>query len=112
MFRQGECLFVRIESNDAIDDGFRPVAAENGLLIIGHSETGHHHVIEMDRSPSAELLISQSNEFIGLLKLGESAEVKHLRDFDQHAPVHLPAGDYRVRYRREFTPAGLRRVMD
>lgn len=111
MIRQGECLFIRVDKFD--DDGaYRRVAPEGKNLIVGHSETGHHHVIEIERSPNAQLLINEANALIGRLVLGEDAEVKHLRSFDTHEPAKLPAGNYQVRWRREYTPEGLRRVMD
>ena len=28
---------------DAVEAGLKPVAVEDGLLIVGHSESGHHH---------------------------------------------------------------------
>jgi hypothetical protein len=104
-------LFIRVDEFD--DDGtYRVVAPEGPHLIVGHSESGHHHVIEMERSPNAQHLINETNAFLGRLILEENAEVKHLRSFDTHAPVNLPAGKYQVRWRAEHTPEGMRRVMD
>jgi len=108
--RQGECLFVRI---DAIPETARMVDPTNGSIIVGHSETGHHHVIDVkDRPDAARMLIDSTNEFISYLDVKEPCEVKHLRSFDTHGSVMLGKGKYQVRHRREYTPEGLRRVMD
>ena len=108
--RQGECLFIQVESFEDSDNDYKTVEPENGKLIVAHSETGHHHVIE--RSKSADLLISKTNQFIGRLVVNDNCEVKHLRSFDTHKTLELPKGKYVLRYRREYTPEGLRRVQD
>ena len=43
---QGEIRMFRI---DTIPADAKPLAKENGQFIIGHSETGHHHVLEAER---------------------------------------------------------------
>lgn len=111
-YRQGEILFIRVEDFDDAATAYKTAAPENGRLIVGHSESGHHHVIDLARSPNAQLLIHSTNQFIGRLVLGEDAEVEHLRSHDTHAPAQLPAGKYVVRWRREHSPEGLRRVQD
>ena len=111
MKRQGEILVIQVDEFPA-KGNFEPVSPENGRLIVGHSETGHHHVIELVKSPNAKLLVDKTNEFIALLDLGEDAVIEHLRSFDTHKPLHLKKGKHIVRHRREFTPEGLRRVED
>lgn len=108
--RQGECLLIRVDAFEDNDGDYKSAKPENGKLIVAHSETGHHHVIE--KSKQADLLIHKTNEFIGRLVLGEEVELKHLRTFDTHETLKLPAGKYVLRYRREYTPEGLRRVAD
>ena len=112
MLRQGELLFIPVNEFPDDDGNWISQKPENGHLIIGHSETGHHHVIEMERCKTADLIINQMKEFEARLLLGENAEVKHLRSFDTHETLKLPAGKYIVRHRREYTPEGLRRVQD
>ena len=109
--RQGEILFIEVDDFDD-DRAYREVSVEGQCLVVGHSETGHHHIIDLRRSPSAQLLIDEANELAGRLLLGEAAEIEHLRSFDTHAAVTLPAGKHIVRWRREYTPDGLRRVVD
>ena len=112
MKRQGECLFIHVD--EFPDDGPHDVIpAQGGRLIVGHSETGHHHVIDLDCSPNAQLLINKENQLMGRLIVGdEPTEVKHLRDHDTHKPVFLEKGNHIVRWRREHTPEGFRRVID
>ena len=110
--RQGEILFIQVEDFEDNDSDYTSVAPEENHLIVAHSETGHHHVIDMQRFKQADLLINKANEFCGRLVLGEDVDVDHLRGFDTHETIKLPKGKYVLRYRREYTPEGLRRVMD
>lgn len=110
--RQGECLFIKVDSFEDGDTEYKNVKAENGHLIVAHSESGHHHVIDITRSKSADLFIHQTNQFIGRLVVKKDCEVKHLRNHDTHKTINLPKGKYVLRYRREYTPEGLRRVQD
>ena len=108
--RQGEVLFIKVEDFTDNDADYTSVKPENGCLTVAHSESGHDHVIE--RSKQADLLINKTNQFIGRLVVNDNCEVKHLRGFDTHKTLNLPKGKYVVRYRREYTPEGLRKVQD
>lgn len=110
--RQGECLFIRVDKFEDNDDDYKTVSPENNKLIVAHSESGHHHVIDLVRSKQADMLISKTNELMGRLVLGEDCEVEHLRSHDTHDTLKLEKGNYVLRYRREYTPEGLRRVQD
>ena len=112
MKRQGELLFIKVEEFPDDDGNWTTQKPEGNHLIIGHSETGHHHVIDRRKCKTAELIINEMREFETRLLLGEDAEVEHLRSFDTHKTLKLPAGKYVVRHRREYTPKGLRRVQD
>jgi hypothetical protein len=90
---------------------------ENDQLILGHSETGHHHVLEAVRpqvhiSKAAQALIDQTNDTFIELKLHEDCKLVHLRGHDTHAGFILPAGEYIRGLREEQTPEGWRRVAD
>ena len=65
----------------------------NGVYVIGHSETGHHHVLERD---CVEAVYSGKNAegmecLYALLK--SDGELKHLRSFDTHESIGFNAGD-------------------
>jgi hypothetical protein len=73
--------------------------------ILAHGEvTGHSHRIEQ---PEAAHLWSVG-ETIFLQVLEHSTRVIH----EEHAPIELPAGLYRVWRQREYTPTAIVRVSD
>jgi len=90
---------------------------EHDKMILGHSETGHHHVLEpvnksVHVSKAAQALIDQTNDMICDLKLLEDCELIHMRGHDTHKGFVLPAGDYVRVIREEQTVEGWRRVAD
>lgn len=90
---------------------------EKGQLILGHSETGHHHVLEAVRpnvhiSKAAIALIDAANDSFIELKLSEPCQIIHLRSTDTHSGFVLPKGDYIRGIREEQSPAGWVRVAD
>lgn len=103
---QGDILIMRI---DALPANTIPVEAENGKVIVTHSETGHHHVMDaatvtMHRLPDSIMDC--------LLVVGAPTPLEHLRGHDTHEPIMFAAGTYHVRRQREYTPEGFRRVED
>jgi hypothetical protein len=105
---QGELYFERI---DTLPDGVRAVAPDGDRYIIGHSETGHHHVLERTRGRVFALPDEILECFI-VVDGDALAEIKHLRPYDTHETIGLSKGAYRVRRRREYVPEGFRRVAD
>lgn len=90
---------------------------EKGMLILGHSETGHHHVLEPVNkkstiSKAALALIDAANDTYIELKLNEPCQIIHLRGFDTHAPAVLPPGEYIRGVREEQSVQGWVRVAD
>lgn len=90
---------------------------ENDQLILGHSETGHHHVLECVKpnvhiSKAAQALIDAANDTFVELRLLEDCKLVHQRGTDTHAGFVLPAGDYIRGIREEQFPEGWRRVAD
>lgn len=121
-FRQGEAAFYPVEwlKERGLDKhpSFsleKPVQVkpENGKLIIAHSESMHHHCIDIKRSKNVQLLIDQTNELIGLLKIeGVPVDLEHLRANDTHDTFRISEGDYIVKYHAQETPDGWARVID
>ena len=104
---QGEITIKRVggvPKNKKLPKGFVPLEMENGHYVIGHSETGHHHVINdatavigvMERPPEGMRIL--------YMILENPLEVKHLRGFDTHAPLQNEPGVYEVRIAREYDP--------
>lgn len=107
---QGDVLFRRVEciSGDVVEQ------PRNGPLIVAHSETGHHHVIE---SPDARLLTTLDPLVCYLRLEGPFADVMHQRPFDTHETLRLLGDEsgstyFEVRRQREHVPDGWRRVED
>ena len=113
IYRQGDVL---IESIDTI-----PTATvkqdKSSRITLAHGEvTGHHHTLETsdpaDWCKTGE--ISTDNEkpaeltgelFVTLLSGGV---VKH----QEHSPIRLPPGNYRIIRQREYSPEAIRNVVD
>lgn len=103
---QGDIYIQRI---DALPDGLTKAAPEkNGKLIVTHSETGHHHV--MDAAHVS--MFSNDNPMVCYLYVEQPTALEHLRQFDTHAPISFQPGNYKVNRQREHTPEGWRRVED
>lgn len=114
---QGDALMFRVETMpaDAV-----PVKPENGMLLVTHSETGHHHAVEA--RPGLELFQHPSDPLVGWLKINEEAQhadVVHHRPWDTHETLRLlysdsPTGEtiFEIRRQREHSPEGWRRVED
>lgn len=108
---QGEVYFCKV---DTLPDGLTAVdPTADGHLIIAHSETGHHHVMDVeDRSSPAVELFTGPNPLIMWLQVNRPTTLRHLREFDTHEPILFPVGIHAVRKAREYTPEGWRRVED
>ena len=96
---------------------FQEMKLEKGMMILGHSETGHHHVLEPVNkqstiSKAAQALIDLANDNFIELKLMEPCEIIHLRGHDTHAGFILPPGEYIRGIREEQVPEGWKRVAD
>jgi hypothetical protein len=81
----------------------KSLALERGKLIIGHSETGHNHVLEHNRGATVTVL-DHAPEGMKILYaiLTEPNSLVHLRDHDTHEPIALEPGEYEIRIAREF----------
>ena len=98
---QGELTIRRI---DVLPKGCSPMAAENGKFIVGHSETGHHHVL--DAKDTNVMVLDRPPEGMRILYaiLDNPNSLDHLREHDTHKPIALDAGIYEIRVAREFDP--------
>jgi hypothetical protein len=78
------------------------VKAENGVFIVGHSETGHHHVMTMERAEFFRDPKAPAGMSVLYAILDEPKELIHQRDFDTHEPVLHQPGMYQFASGREF----------
>ena len=106
--RQGEVYARRI---DALPMGLVQVKPDGEVYIIGHSETGHHHVMDRQHVEMYRLPDSITECF---LVVKEPTPLRHLRQHDTHAPILYAPGTYKVSRRREraHTPEGFQVVQD
>lgn len=111
---QGDVVFVR---RKALPENVTPVASDGDQLIVTHSETGHHHVMALDRPeagepPAVEMFTDRDNPLIAWLKVNRPTALDHQRPHDTHASILFAPGIYEVRRQREYTPAGWQKVED
>lgn len=100
---QGEITIIRLEKKrKAAGEALRP---EGGKLIIGHSETGHHHVLERTEGATVTVL-ERAPEGMKVLHaiLTEANALVHERGHDNHETIDLPPGEYEFRIAREYDP--------
>lgn len=108
---QGDILIIPTEQ---IPDRAQKLDRK-GRLIVTHSETGHHHVIDR---PKVDMYQDPEDPLVAWLEvhgeesLPQIAELVHERPHDTHETIGLPPGKYEVRRQREYTPEGWRQVMD
>jgi len=106
---QGDVAFTRITEDD-LPEGLVPVEAENGQVVVAHSETGHNHAF--DEGTNVAVLQDPADELVAYIKVGGDTPLKHHRSFDTHETVKFTPGIYRINRQREYTPEGWRRVAD
>jgi hypothetical protein len=88
--RQGDVYFTRISRAPA----GRPLAPEAGRLILARGEvTGHHHSV-----PAGAGTLTLDEGGIMYLTIAQLTAVEH----QEHAPVPLEPGIYRVTRQREY----------
>lgn len=99
--RQGDVYLVRVA---AAKRKLTNVPAEHGRLILARGEvTGHHHSVD-----AGVATLSLDEGGVMFLTVAELTEVQH----QEHAPVPIEQGTYRVVRQREYTPEALRNVAD
>ena len=103
---QGELLFEYI---DVLPDGLVEIPSENEWVIVGHSETGHHHVL---RSTRVRHFRDTRNATTTYLLINEPDELTHLRSFDTHRSLAFHPGVVRVDHQREGEMEEWRRAAD
>lgn len=100
MYRQGDVLIERIDKIPKSAKKQKP----DVRIILAHGEvTGHHHSIDSD---AADWWKEDSGDQFIAVK--EESSVVH----QEHAPIAIPPGNYRVRRQREYSPEAIRNVAD
>ncbi|MFD6532036.1 hypothetical protein [Streptomyces sp. NPDC060184] len=108
MYRQGDVLIMKVEESE-VPAPFLEAPGElrdaRGRLVLALGEvTGHAHAVQ---GPGR--LIRESGTFGPmLLHLPDGGRVVH----EEHAPIALPRGWFRVVRQREYVPGAFRVVAD
>ena len=119
IFAQGDLLFVKvnIDGNNVKFDGTTEITIsseierkQDGRLIVGHSETGHHHYIQA--SPNIAMLFGTNDPMTSVLRIKQETLLRHDRPSHPHAEIPMPIGDYVIRRQQEQRPEGWRKVVD
>ena len=103
MYRQGDILIVPVSE---MPSQAKPLPRQGDRLVLAEGEvTGHAHAVVDELAE----LVCVSGEIDRWLRTGpRGATVTH----EEHAPIMLPTGDYRVMRQLEYTPSEIQRVAD
>ena len=97
LYRHGDVL---IQETDEIPKKAKKV---KGNILVEGEVTGHAHRLD----PPGAFQILETPEFI-YIDVTEETNVVH----EEHAPITLQKGKYKVWVQREYTPEAVRRVVD
>jgi len=90
--RHGEVLLFPV---DTVPNGtVTPVTN----CIVGHSESGHHHVLESD--DTFDQIIAANGDLY--VRLGSTTRLRHQKHHQQHRDLNVPAGTWWVIKKMEF----------
>lgn len=67
--------------------------------IVGHSETGHHHVLESEKEFGVML-----DQAVLYIQLFEPANLVHKKSVNAHRTLKVPKGAYKVVHKTEYDP--------
>lgn len=91
--RHGEIMLVPVT---AVPEGN---TSKHNIFIVGHSETGHHHVLES----KAKFEITEANQEL-YFRLFEPSKLVHKKTTDKHRTLTIPAGIYKRYHDTEYNP--------
>lgn len=92
--RHGEIMLVPVET---IPEG---KTSKHDLFIVGHSETGHHHVLE---AGIKQFELTEADQEL-YFRLFEPAKLVHKKLTDKHRDLTIPAGTYKRFHDTEYDP--------
>jgi hypothetical protein len=105
MFRQGDVLIVPV-SSAAMPQCVPAPRDQHGRMVLALGEaTGHAHVVG---GPGLTLLADRDDPGSLWIDVPSHGRVTH----EEHGPISLPAGRYRVIRQREYFPGAFRMVAD
>lgn len=118
-FRQGDVLIMQV--SDDTDVSGEIVERDKGEVILAYGERSghHHHILE----PEVVMTRVAAPPTSGMRMFGElpamagdgvylTSTVPFTVRHEEHAPVELPAGKFKVIRQREYEPQSVRFVAD
>jgi hypothetical protein len=90
--RHGEILLIPV---DSLPYG---ITGNVTSCIVGHSESGHHHVLESDEA-FEEIIAANGDLFVDLPR---ATPLRHQKDHQRHRELRVPAGAWKVIRKTEF----------
>ena len=90
--RHGEVLLVPV---DKIPKG---VGVKHTSFIVGHSETGHHHVLE------SKTEFDVYDKAMLYIQLFQPADLVHQKSVNAHKTLTVPKGIYKIIHKQEYSP--------
>ena len=98
--RQGDVFLMRVDSLPA---GATIEKSAGGDIILAHGEaTGHAHRVECSNASLYKIKGER------LLQVTRSTELKH----EEHGPITLSPGVYKIVIQREYSPSVITQVLD
>lgn len=91
----GELAFIKV---DKLPKSFKGESSKHNMYIAGHSETGHHHIVESD----TEFEVLNGNERYLIIR--DLAKLWHKKDVDIHETRILSPGIYKINEKTEYNP--------
>ena len=107
---QGDLMFVRVKE---LPTQLKELsAADNGNLVISHSESGHNHEVKRGEARMFESL--ERDPLQCYLQIdGPHADILHMKSgAAAHLTTRLLKGFWKVRRQREMSPEGWKQVED
>lgn len=92
--RHGEIMLVPV---DEVPQGKTHKKTSH---VVGHSETGHHHVLESKQ----EFTVLDIDKAFTYLVLTAPAKLVHQKTVDKHKTLPVAPGKYKVVYKNEYNP--------
>jgi hypothetical protein len=101
MYRQGDVLLIPVNHDSQTE--MEKISTDGEQVILAEGEaTGHAHRIV--QALAALYVVNQMR----ILYLEKEAKLQH----EEHSEIILPPGYYQVVQQREYTPEGVRNVLD
>lgn len=90
------------------ENGIKPVdkmpegkAEKHTSFIIGHSETGHHHILEATKGQEFDIIVKDGEIYFTNTY---AAKVTHKKTHEIHETVEVNPGVYKVNRKTEYDP--------